>query len=303
MPSPDVQGACLDTITEVATAAFWNYLFAGLNWVGAVAFGWGAFIIAPLFRKNFKVLPNPFLLRLCRFLAPKPVMMLLTIGGFHLVISLLALSPNHTFYPLATLLLAIPYGLMIYAVLNGKGMGMPLGYRLKLTVERPPRLDMPLSPLVLCFHVDGDFRKHREDMTDLIIEAVNRTRAFSADYDFVMKSWFFANRKARKERRIPIVRKLMKRIGITAWACIAVHGAVFAAYCLSEDFVGLWALACLISALLLAGALIALWMRGAMKVMKRISPDHEKFPVETSAQVLAKDIFAEVRGYCVKFAG
>lgn len=287
---------------DIASAPFWNYLFNALNLVGAFAVGWAVFItMISWVWKGFKVLPSPRLLAVCRLLAPRPVVVLLVVGGVHLLLALCALAPDRPFYPWAILLLAIPYGGLFYLGMSGKGVGMPLGHGLKLTIERSPQLNVPLSPLVLCFHVDGDFRKNREAITELIIEAINATRAFSADYDFVLKSWFFANRDEDKEPRILTVRRYMGQVGNVALACIVGHLLVFVGYFACPGLAVGWVLLGAASVMSVAVLLIAPRLRSAVKVMRKISPEDGSWPAETSARVLGKAILRDTRGYGVKF--
>lgn len=285
------------------SAVLLDCLRIALNVVGAFALGWAAFmVVVPALWKRFKVLPNALLLRFCHLLASPLVMFLLYVCGARLFLMLLCWGPHQGFNSWVALLLAIPYGAFLYIAMNGKGLGIPLGCRLKLTIEPSPiHADISPPPLVLCFHVDGDFRSKREAITKRIVEAINATHACGADYDFILKSWFFASRDESKNAGIPTIRRYMRLIGNTAFICIGFHSLAFIGYFLFPSIPALWWLIGIVIVMLPAVLLIALWLRSAVELMRTITPEGTSWPEETSAKQLRKALLRNAPGYDCTF--
>lgn len=190
----------------------WNMISYVLKGVGGLAWSLGVFsVLLPKLNSSFGILPSPISLRVLWLLAHRGVACSLLIGAWYLPLSFLLILGPFYFSQLEIMLIAIACGAGLYLLQGQKGLGMPLGSGLTMTIEKAPNLGFLLSKYVMSFHVDKKFIKKRRQITDLIVDTINAVKVTGDEYDFVLKSWIFANRDDADEKQVMRVRTCMRR--------------------------------------------------------------------------------------------
>lgn len=211
-----------------------------------------------------KFSPSSISLKIFRMISHSWIKFTLLICGIYSVISL---APAHIIYPTWGFVAAILVGGTFYFIMGGKGFGVPLGHGLKVTIDRAPKLGLSMSKYVMSFHVDRQFIKHRLTITELMIDTMNSVNVAGLEYDFVLKSWLFADRKTCDEslvKKVALCQRTL-RSGVLSFIpiCIAVLAIWFMAYfgANNEDLINYGMILFIFGISLVIATPIFMWLR------------------------------------------
>ncbi|MFV3291121.1 hypothetical protein ACNFBR_20520 [Pseudomonas sp. NY11955] len=216
-------------------------LMALVNIVGALALLVLIYVAWLFSRKSVqKFSPDAMNVKFAKAFSRRWVILAFLVCGINVIFCLVGpvSSPSWDFVA------ALFVGGALQFLIQGKGFGVPLGLGLKMTVDRAPKLNVSLSKYTMSFHVDKHFREHRAEITSLMIEAINSLNVAGCEYDYVLKSWIFADRKGCDTKLVQQVESCLRyiRLGILSFIPAAVLAAlicvVSSVYGLSTNVVG-----------------------------------------------------------------
>ncbi|MBK3506474.1 hypothetical protein [Pseudomonas sp. MF6747] len=174
------------TLSYISIALKCSGIFA---WVLLIIFIWLKYS-----KKSQHKLLSSMPIKILRLLAHRGIIWLMLVSAAYM--PLRYISPHGIYYisELKILLYSILVGTGLRLIIGHKGLGIPLGEGLIMTVDRAPKLPFKLSSYVISFHVDKDFPKKRRTITNQIAKTINTIKALDTRYDFILKSWMFSDR-------------------------------------------------------------------------------------------------------------
>jgi hypothetical protein len=105
-------------------------------------------------------------------------------------------------------ILSLVVGVGFYFAIGRKGIGLPLGYGVVVTIDKAPELGFPLSERVLSFHVNRKFLKYREEALARIAETILLFNENYRSHDAVFISWIFSNKARIREKHADSYKKV-----------------------------------------------------------------------------------------------
>lgn len=223
------------------------------------------------------------------------------IGGLYLPISLLIERKNElTIFLISTFL-----GICLKLLIGPKGLGMPLGHGLTMTIDKAPSVGISLSEYVVSFHVDRNFVKKRQQVTDLIAESVNLLKATGNTYDVVLKSWIFGSRGPSTETRVKYFRRSLYIVLPTLLAFLAALLVACAlGYCAKQSGDTQLIESCIrlvVVGMVVTPIVITLLLIFAKNMIKVASKNQLGNNPDTAARVLARSLINKTHVHCGQF--
>lgn len=254
-------------------------------------------------KSKYCISPTPIALKVLYIFSSRSVVCILLISFAFLIASLFVEifeGDTNGFY---IFLFSIISGVCLHLSIGQKGLGLPLGYGLTMTLEKTPNLGIRLSKYALCFHVDKSIIKKRRKVTELIISTVNDSKASGNDLDFILKSWLFVEHSGPTTKKIKQVRACMNGIRLTL-----VFYAVFAVASIIHHNCNNTGRALLNYSQLMLGSAMAVIIVGcllfrASALAKAICNDPSRNKISETMLMLANEIGSKAVGYRVEHIG
>ncbi|MFJ5299183.1 hypothetical protein ACIQAL_21960 [Pseudomonas sp. NPDC088368] len=112
---------------------------------------------------------------------------------------------------------AFLFGLGVAFWLRSQGLFIPLGYGVKLTIDKAPDLGVETSEYVFSFHVGENMLKHRQEVTQIVARNLLRLSDMDQPYDVVFKSWVLGTHNAKLD-----VAKRFRRCLLLVVLCLCI---------------------------------------------------------------------------------
>jgi hypothetical protein len=163
--------------------------------VGALSFILGLLLVC---LSHYRIKPcvplNRTIYRVFKALGRTEAVLVMVTTALYFIASL-AISGN-LFYlsGLWLLIICSVIGTLFSLAFGRKGIGIPLGYGVVVTIDKSPKLKFPLSKRVLSFHVNRKFLKYQEEALARIAETILLINDRYDSHDAIFLSWIFANK-------------------------------------------------------------------------------------------------------------
>lgn len=194
-------------INSSFVAASMNIVSVFLYIVGSFGWSWAIYVVLTSRVKKFIYLsPRPILIRVLLFLSLKYVLMVILVSAFYSLARLLDEDDSQV----EVLGVSMLAGVFLSFILGPKGLVMPLGHGLSMTIDKAPRLGGSLSKYVINFHADEKLGTARAKITALIVETITSIHGSHGNYDFVLKSWIFASHGKSEDPKVLLLRKCLR---------------------------------------------------------------------------------------------
>lgn len=141
----------------------------------------------PLNRTTYKIL---------KIIGRYEIVLVMVGAALYLIVSWADLRAGFSVAWYWRLVFSIAIGVGVVLVIGRKGLGIPLGYGVMVTIDRAHRLKLDLTGQVLSFHVNGRFLKYREEALARIAETILVINGRYGSHDAIFLSWIFANKAA-----------------------------------------------------------------------------------------------------------